>query len=101
MKVLENKGFDVTNRQLNIDYKAMYEQAQINFVKSQRKKVYTHLSQLMSIIFNPFQAPQFYDINDDEIKSNNTDNCIYVISRQAGEGGDRKAEKGDLFITDF
>ena len=29
-----------------------------------------------------------------------TDSCIYVLSRQAGEGGERKAEKGDLFLTD-
>ncbi|MFR5875081.1 MAG: glycoside hydrolase family 3 protein [Eubacterium sp.] len=98
---LQNKGFDITNRRLNADYRDMYAQAQMDFVKSQRKKVYTHLPQLMSILFNPFQAPEFYDITDSEIKSNNTDNCIYVLSRQAGEGGDRKAEKGDLFITDY
>lgn len=98
---LQNKGFEVTNHKLNADYEKMYAQAQIDFVKSQRKKVYTHLPQMMSIIFNPFQAPEFYDITDSEIAKNDTDNCIYVISRQAGEGGDRKAEKSDLFITDY
>ena len=98
---LLNKGFAVTNRQLNEEYKKMYEQAQVDFVKSQRKKVYTHLPQMMSILFNPFQAPEFYEITDSEISKNHTDNCIYVISRQAGEGGDRKAENGDLFITDY
>ena len=29
-----------------------------------------------------------------------TDSCVYVLRRQAGEGGDRRAEKGDLFLTD-
>ena len=35
-----------------------------------------------------------------EVYPTDTDTCIYVLSRQAGEGGDRRAEKGDLFLTD-
>ncbi len=95
----EECGFEITNRKMNLDYKAKYEQAQIDFVKNQRKKLYLNLPKFMTTLFEPFQAPDFYDITDADI-SKDTDNCIYILSRQAGEGGDRKAEKGDMFVTD-
>ena len=92
-------GFDILNEQLHIDYKAKYDQAQIDFVKNQRKKLYLNLPKMMTTLFEPFQAPDFFDITEDNI-CKSTDNCVYVLSRQAGEGGDRKAEKGDFYITD-
>ena len=39
-------------------------------------------------------------VSDKDIKDSNTDTCIYVIARQAGEGIDRRAQKGDLYLTD-
>lgn len=92
-------GFDILNERLHIDYKAKYEQAQVDFVKNQRKKLYLNLPKMMTTLFEPFQAPDFFDITEDNI-CKSTDNCVYVLSRQAGEGGDRKAEKGDFYITD-
>ena len=49
------------------------------------------------MMLDDFQAPAGRPIAQEEVL---TDSCIYVVSRQAGEGGDRKAEKGDLFLTD-
>ena len=31
----------------------------------------------------------------------NTDTAVYVVTRQAGEGRDRRAEKGDYYLTDL
>lgn len=39
------------------------------------------------------------EIKDDEL-TDATDTCIYVVARQAGEGGDRKLEKGDYLLAD-
>ncbi|MBR0419913.1 MAG: glycoside hydrolase family 3 C-terminal domain-containing protein [Erysipelotrichaceae bacterium] len=40
-------------------------------------------------------------ITDDELnKARETDTVIYVIRRNAGEGADRKLEKGDYYLTD-
>lgn len=38
-------------------------------------------------------------IRDEDL--GDTDTCIYVIARQAGEGLDRKAEKGDYLLSDL
>ena len=40
-------------------------------------------------------------ITEQDIKESNTNTCIYVLSRQAGEGIDRRAEKGDMFVIDI
>ncbi|MCQ2771141.1 MAG: glycoside hydrolase family 3 C-terminal domain-containing protein, partial [Clostridia bacterium] len=39
-------------------------------------------------------------ITIDDVNKCNCDTGMYVISRQAGEGGDRKNEKGDYYLTD-
>jgi beta-glucosidase len=44
-------------------------------------------------------VPRCAPILPDEL-TDETDTAIYVLSRQAGEGGDRKAEKGDYYLSD-
>ena len=39
-------------------------------------------------------------VNQEDVKNADTDTCIYVIARQAGEGVDRKLKKGDFYLTD-
>ena len=51
-------------------------------------------------MFKGYTPPAGRPISQEDIENSDTDTAIYVLSRQAGEGGDRKAEKGDLFITD-
>ncbi|MCR4676197.1 MAG: glycoside hydrolase family 3 C-terminal domain-containing protein [Sphaerochaetaceae bacterium] len=46
----------------------------------------------------PFDHPSGMNIDRDDLAE--TDTAIYVIARQAGEGHDRRAEKGDYFLTD-
>lgn len=45
---------------------------------------------------NPSCTPALEDELTDE-----TDTAIYVLSRQAGEGGDRRCEKGDYLLSDM
>ena len=60
---------------------------QINFFK---------VTEIMSQLAVEFQAP----IPDIDELNYETDTCVYVISRQAGEAGDRKLEKGDYYLLD-
>lgn len=39
-------------------------------------------------------------ITEDDLTESETDTCIYVLSRQAGEGVDRKAKPGDMFVSE-
>ncbi len=49
---------------------------------------------------NPMPYPACTPILADELTSE-TDTAIYVLSRQAGEGKDRRVEKGDYLLSDI
>ena len=53
---------------------------------------------LMSILCDNFRLPAGPVITREFLCD--TDTCVYVLARQAGEGGDRKLEKGDYYLTD-
>lgn len=56
--------------------------------------------QMFDIIHtSPQPCPATIPIQDDEL-TEETDTAIYVLARQAGEGGDRRAEKGDYLLSD-
>ena len=48
---------------------------------------------------HPMPYPSCTPIREDEL-TDETDTAIYVLSRQAGEGHDRRAEKGDYLLSD-
>lgn len=48
---------------------------------------------------NPMPYPACTPIQEDEL-TDETDTAIYVLSRQAGEGKDRRVEKGDYLLSD-
>ena len=94
---MENAGFEITTKKWIEDYKQLYHEGEITFKKGKLK----------STIKNPMSFMADYPgtdgrlITDEDVKESNTDYCIYVLSRQAGEGVDRRAEKGDYFVTDI
>lgn len=49
---------------------------------------------------NPMPYPACTPILEDELTAE-TDTAIYVLSRQAGEGKDRRVEKGDYLLSDI
>ena len=49
---------------------------------------------------NPMPYPACTPILTDEL-TDETDTAIYVLSRQAGEGNDRRVEKGDYLFSDI
>ncbi|MBD5460606.1 MAG: beta-glucosidase [Lachnospiraceae bacterium] len=49
---------------------------------------------------NPMPFPACTPILTDEL-TDKTDTAIYVLSRQAGEGKDRRVEKGDYLLSDL
>ena len=98
---MENRGFEVTTRQWIEDYEEVYEEGAIAHKKAQRDIIKLLKSKsFMEMMLKGYTPPAGRAITEKDIAESDTDTAIYVISRQAGEGGDRKAEKGDLFITD-
>lgn len=98
---MEDRGFTVTSRKWLEDFEAGMEPARQAYREEKRKRLNIFKPRsVMDILFENFRTPAGRPITPEDVNLSDTDSCIYVISRQAGEGGDRKAEKGDLFLTD-
>jgi len=98
---LTNRGFEITTRKWISDYEKGYAEAEAAYKIEKKKRVNIFkIGTIMNMLFDNFRAPSGRAITDEDVALSDTDSCIYVLSRQAGEGGDRKAEKGDLYLTD-
>ena len=97
----ENRGFEVATKQWLADYEADYAAGEMAHKKAQRDIVKLLKSKsFMEMMLKGYTPPAGRAITQQDVADSDTDTAIYVLSRQAGEGGDRKAEKGDLFLTD-
>ena len=98
---MENRGFTITTKAWIEKFEAMYRQAEAAYKEEKKKRVNIFkMDSIMQMLFDNFRAPVGLPITEDDVQASGTDTAIYVISRQAGEGGDRKAEKGDYYLTD-
>ena len=97
---LRNRGFTVATQRWIDAFEAFYEKAKAEYQVEKRKRLnLLKLSSIMQMLFDNFRLPAGPAITE-EYLSKETDACVYVLARQAGEGGDRKAEKGDYLLTD-
>lgn len=55
---------------------------------------------LMNAIAVPITFPSGREITVDDVKKSDTDTAVYVLTRQAGEGADRRNEKGEYALSD-
>ena len=98
---MEDRGFKIATKDWIQDFEDRYIKAQAAYKEEKKKRVnILKVGALMNMLLDDFRAPIGREITAEEVASTDTDSCIYVVSRQAGEGGDRKAEKGDMFLTD-
>ena len=98
---LQDRGFEITTLQWIRDFEDGYKEAEAAYKQEKKKRInLLKLDSIMNMLFDNFRTPAGRMITEEDVRNSDTDSCIYVLSRQAGEGGDRKAEKGDFFITD-
>lgn len=98
---LEDRSFEITTRSWIADFEKSYAEAEAAYKEEKKKRVnFLKIGSIMNMLFDDFRAPTGREINAEDVSASDTDSCIYVLSRQAGEGGDRRAEKGDMFLTD-
>ena len=94
---LENRGFSVTTKKWIREFEDFYKSAEEAYKIQKRKRVNIFkMDSIMQMLFDNFRLPAGPAITE----VTDTDSCVYVLSRQAGEGGDRKAEKGDYLLSD-
>ncbi len=98
---MEDRGFEIVTKDWIADFDERYAKALAEYKEEKKKRVnILKLGTLMNMLKDDFRAPVGRELTREHVEAGGTDSCIYVISRQAGEGGDRQAEKGDLFLTD-
>lgn len=98
---LEDRGYEITTRRWLEDYDRGYAEAERAYMEGKKKQInILKPNTIMDMLFCNFRAPAGRPITEADVAESGTDSCVYVLSRQAGEGGDRRAEKGDLFLTD-
>lgn len=98
---MANRGFEITTKTWLEDYDAIYAEGKIAHKKAQKEALKSlKADSIMEMMLAGYQLPVGREITEKDIADSDTDTAIYVLSRQAGEGGDRKAKKGDLFISD-
>lgn len=97
---LENAGYVITSEKWISDYEDIYDQElEVWQRRCENFKDYNIGKYIVDAI--PFIMPVGRLISDEDITNSNTDTAIYVISRAAGEGADRKNEKGDYKLFDI
>ena len=96
---MENAGFTITTKDWITEYDRLYTAKKDEFNKNRIKKAIKERN-ILGGFLSDFPGCDARPISEEDIENSNTDTCVYVLSRQAGEGIDRTAEKGDLFITD-
>ncbi len=67
--------------------------------KIKRYNVFQTMKMFIFIGEHPMPFPACTPVLEDEL-TDDTDTAIYVLSRQAGEGRDRRVEKGDYLLSD-
>lgn len=98
---LQNRGFEVTTMGWIDTFERELKQARAEYDIERKKRVnILKPNSIMQMMFDNFHAPAGPAITREDVAGSDTDSCIYVLSRQAGEGGERRAEKGDMFLTD-
>lgn len=96
---LENRGFTVTTHDWIDRYEAAFVRAEREDRES-KKRAILKPSEFITTMFAPFDFRDSVPVTEQDLSASDTDSCVYVISRQAGEGGDRRVEKGDYLLTD-
>ncbi len=96
---LETAGFEITTKDWISEYDRLYAEKKAEFDKNRFKKAIKEHN-ILGGFLSDLPGCDARAITKEDVEKSNTDTCVYVLSRQAGEGIDRVAEKGDLFITD-
>ncbi len=95
---LEAAGFTVTTQEWIDGYWKLYEASEAVYGKQFRRSLLKlRPSTIMNILNLPFRYPFDPEVMEAVL---DTSICIYVVSRQAGEGSDRRLEANDYSLTE-
>ncbi len=98
---LENVGFTVTTKDWIDRYDAAWRRGKEAFIRENRKKLRKlNAKVLAALMAAEYRYPSGDAITEQEIKASGTETCVYILSRQSGEGHDRRNEAGSFRLTE-
>ena len=97
---LEDRGFQIASKAWIESYNACFAKARADYLIEKKKRInILKPNSIMMMMLDDFRFPTGPVLTEADVASAGTDTCIYVLSRQAGEGGDRRMEPGDFLLT--
>lgn len=98
---LEAAGFTVTTKDWIGRYDALWKQGKADFIREQRKKLFPPSTKVLAdLMAAEYRCPSGEALTEQEVRASGTDTCLYVLSRQSGEGRDRRDEPGSFRLTE-
>jgi beta-glucosidase len=101
-KAFESMGINVETKAYLDDFDNYFDNEYEKWLSKSKKAIdgVDDIIKIVHIVVDiPFRYPTAIHIEDKHLKNLSTDTAIYIISRQAGEGNDRKVEEGDYLLT--
>ena len=92
-----NEGFTISTTDWLNQYDKLKETVKKEFIKQMKKEAREHHAIAASYAFGRAPEESEYEF---PIFSNDHEVAIYVLSRNSGEGADRKLIKGDVYLTE-
>lgn len=93
---LEEGGYRITTKKWMDCYDQVIEEAKEQYFQGIRASMATNgQAAIMELFTNPFQEPSVIPVSDADLEETKADAAVYVISRNSGEGKDRKPVPGD------
>lgn len=98
---LRAAGFQVTTRERLESYSKKLVESKASYMKNvtasaEEKGIPVH----MEMFVTPYESPMLEPVSEAEVQTSGTDTAVYVLSRNSGEGKDRKYKPGDYLLRE-
>ena len=98
---MEEAGFTVTTKSWIDGYAREYREGEEAYAAEFRKRLLKSGGlDVVNFMSHPYQYPFGQPVTQKDVEASDTDTCIYVVARQAGEGADRKLDRMEYRISD-
>ena len=98
---LENAGFTVTTKRWINDFEDELQRITDQYAERMKKTSILKFKDVINIMNDPMMLPYGRLIDEQDIVESDTDTAIYVVARQAGEGTDKKLDKGEFDLSEL
>ena len=95
---MEAAGFTVTTKNWINSYAEEYRKGEAQYAAEFRRRMMK--LDVVNMMGTPYQHPFGQPVTIEDVNESDTDTCIYVIARQAGESADRKLKNYEYSLSD-